>query len=323
MNQKHTLNWFGVIIDILMLILTGIDLIWLMFDALYTNKAVQTFIDPILPFYREVHNNFYVYDGLIVSIFMGEFLIRWVVAIFQQKHSKWFFYPFVHWYDVLGCFPTSSFRILRLFRVIGLVYRLHKWEVIDLNNYAFYKIILHYYNIIIEEISDRVVVTVLNEAKEEINRGQPLSDAIAEQILRPQKAAMAKAIGAIIQEGLRAKYPQYQKLLKKHILQTVQKVVRENEDVQQLERIPLVGSRLNQTLHTATSEIVFGVLDRLILDAASEDSEEIWSVVIDSIIDVLLQQQSTDNKDFANELVLETIDLVINRVMVRQWKTKE
>lgn len=323
MNPKHTLNWFGVIIDILMLILTGVDLIWLMFDALYTNKAIQNFVDPILPFYKEIHNNFYVYDGLIVSIFMGEFLLRWVMAILQKRHAKWFFYPVVHWYDVLGCFPTSSFRILRLFRVIGLVYRLHKWKVIDLNNYTFYKTLVHYYNIIIEEISDRVVITVLSEAKEEIKRGQPLSDAIAEQIIRPQKTAMAQAIGEIIQEGIRAKYPQYQKLLQKHITQTVQEVVRNNQDVKQLERIPLVGTHLHETLHTATSEIVFGVLDRLIQDAASAESEAVWSVLIDSIIDVLLQQQSSPNKDFGNEIVLQTIDLIVNRVKVKQWKAQE
>lgn len=322
-NIKGTSNWLYVIVGVFMLSLTIFDLIWLMFDALYTTQSIQNLIDPIFPFYKTIHSDFYFYDGIIVSIFITEFLIRWSIAIWKKLYDKWFFYPFIHWYDVLGCFPTSSFRILRLFRIIGLTYRLHQWGVIDLKNYAIFNTGVHYYNIIIEEISDRVVVKVLTEAKEEIRRGQPLSDAIAQQILQPKKSELALLISQVIQEGIRKKYPQYRTLLRKHILKNVQDAVRNNAEVKQLERIPLIGNQIQTALHTATSEIVFGVIDRLIQDASDSDSEEMMSLILESILEVLLEQQTIKESALATEIILESIDLIVDRVNIKQWKHTE
>jgi len=320
-NIKGTSNWLSVILDIFMLGLTIGDLIWLMFDALYTTRTVKAFVDPILPFYESIHHDFYFYDGIIVTIFVTEFLSKWIIAIYKGQYGKWFFYPFIHWYDVLGCFPTSSFRILRLFRIIGLTYRLHEWKVIDLNNYALFKIVGHYYDIAIEEISDRVVIKVLSEAKEEVKRGQPLADAIAEQVIKPKKSDLAEMISIVIQDGIRDKYPQYRKLLQKHIAHTVKDVVSKNPEVQQLELIPLIGNQIQKSLSTATSEIVFGVLDRLLEDAGDETSQEMISLILDSVIDVLLHHKSLKNSALGNEIIAESIDLIVKRVQVKQWKT--
>lgn len=61
---------------------------------------------------------------IFVSIFIAELLIRWMVTIHQKTYHKWFFYPVIHWFDVLGCIPVGSFRWLRLLRVFSILYRL-------------------------------------------------------------------------------------------------------------------------------------------------------------------------------------------------------
>lgn len=319
-NIKGSLNWLGIITDLIMLGLTIFDLFWLMFDALYNANTVKSLIDPILPFYQAIHEDFYFYDGIIVSVFILEFSIRWIIAIRQKVHDKWFFYPFIHWYDVLGCFPTGSFRILRLFRIIGLTYRLHQWEVIDLNNYALLKTLGHYYEIAIEEISDRVVIKVLSEAKNEINRGQPLSDAIAQEVIKPRQAEIAKLISLVIQDGIREKYPQYQKLLQKHIIHTVEDTITNNKEVQQIQRIPIVGNQIQQALNKATSQIVFGVLDKLIVDLGASDNQAMIGLILDSIMEVLLKHHVLQNSALGNELIIESIDLIVKRVEIKQWK---
>lgn len=320
-NIKGPLNWLSVITDLLMLGLTIFDLAWLMFDALYSTQTVKNLVDPILPFYQSIHEDFYFYDGIIVSIFILEFSIRWLLAIQQKTYAKWFFYPFVHWYDVLGCFPTSSFRILRLFRIIGLTYRLHHWKVVDLNNYALFTTLGYYYNIAIEEISDRVVIKVLSEAKNEINRGQPLNEAILKEVVQPRQAVLAKLVSTSLQEGIQAKYPQYQKLLEKYVIKTVENTVINNPEVQQIKRIPLVGAPIQNALNTATSQIVFGVVDQLITDLSNKENQAMVSLVTESILEVFLQQQSSKSTELTNEIIIESIDLIVKRVEIKRWKS--
>jgi hypothetical protein len=319
---RGPLNWLGVVLDLAMIGLTVFDLCWLMFDALYNMRTVQRIIDPIFPFYEQVHEDFYFYDGIIVTIFVLELLVRWAIAIYKDTYERWFFYPFIHWYDVLGCFPTGSFRILRLFRVFGLIYRLHRWDVIDLSNYTLVTTVGRYYNIGIEEISDRVILQVLSRAREKVQVDDPLTDAIVERIIQPNQHDIAQIISQSIQNTLTKQYPQYRTLLQRYVVQTVQETVSNNEEVRQLERIPIVGPQLERTLHQATSQIVFGVVDRLIKDAADPKNAETLCIVVDSILEVLTQQQ-LKHTNLGKGLALDTIDLIINRVRVKNLKREQ
>ncbi|MEZ5021997.1 MAG: hypothetical protein R2728_01825 [Chitinophagales bacterium] len=77
---------------------------------------------------------FLYYDLVFVGIFVLELSVRWTIAIFRNTYAKWFFYPFIHWYDVLGCIPLSSFRALRLLRVFSMFYRLNRLGIIDMRS---------------------------------------------------------------------------------------------------------------------------------------------------------------------------------------------
>lgn len=316
---KGPLNWLGVILDIAMLGLTIFDLLWLMFDALYNMQTIRNVVNPFIPFYQQVHEDFYFYDGIIVTIFVSELFTRWAISIYKKTYERWFFYPFIHWYDVLGCFPTGSFRILRLFRVFGLIYRLHRWDVIDLNNYILFTTIARYYNIGIEEISDRVIVQVLTRAREKVSIDDPLPDAIIERVLQPHQYEIAQIVSQSVQNTLSNQYPQYRTLLQRYVVQTVQETVTNNEEVRQLERIPIVGAQLQKTLHQATSQIVFGVVDRLIKDAADPKNAETICILVDSILEVLMKQQ-LQHTNLGKDIALDTIDLIIERVLVKEWK---
>lgn len=125
-------------------------------------------------FYRDtIHSNFLFYDLCFVAVYLTEFVIRWIVAIARGTYHRWFFYPFAHWYDLLGCIPVGSFRWLRILRVVGLLMRLQRMGIIDLSQTWLGQTILKYYNIVVEEISDRVVINVLSGAQREIGVAAP------------------------------------------------------------------------------------------------------------------------------------------------------
>lgn len=318
---KNNTKKIGITIDVLMLWLTILDLLWLMFDAAYSTQTIQLFVDGVSPFdYQAIHQNFYFYDSFIVSIFIVEFIGRWFYSVYKKIYGKWFFYPFFHWYDILGCFPTGSFRILRLLRIIGLVYKLHRWKVINLNNYALYNKAKEYYHVIMEEFSDRVVVTILTEAKNEIKTGKPLAKAIIDDIIQPKKAKLIATVGEVIQDGIQTKYPHYQKTLENHIKEVVQEKVGNNKEVKKLARVPVIGNQIRTTLNVAVGEIVFGVIDHLIQDTAKPQNNQMLQLVISSVMEVMLEHEILQHNELGNELILETIDLIIKRVKVQQWK---
>ncbi|MDV7396135.1 hypothetical protein RZS08_32380, partial [Arthrospira platensis SPKY1] len=117
---------------------------------------------------EQIHTNFVAYDLVFVAIFLTEFVVRWIIAVHRNTYHRWFFYPFVHWYDLLGCIPVGSFRWLRLLRVISIVYRLQKYQIIDISNLYIVRFVRKYLNVLLEELSDRIVLNVLDGVQDEI-----------------------------------------------------------------------------------------------------------------------------------------------------------
>ncbi|HBZ99013.1 MAG TPA: preprotein translocase subunit SecA, partial [Pseudomonas sp.] len=48
-----------------------------------------------------------------VAVFLLDVLLGWTVALFERRYARWYYYPFAHWYDVLGCIPLAGVRWLR------------------------------------------------------------------------------------------------------------------------------------------------------------------------------------------------------------------
>ena len=60
----------------------------------------------------------YLYDLAFVVIFLTEFCVRWVAAVVRKTYMRWYFFPFIHWYDLIGCIPLGGARIFRFLRII-------------------------------------------------------------------------------------------------------------------------------------------------------------------------------------------------------------
>jgi len=110
LRTSHQTIWF--VLDALMLLLLVINLLWLTFDSLYATALVSDFLTQQMPSfadaYNPIHKNFLFYDLIFVSIFLSEFTVRWVHAVYAHTYRRWYFYPFIHWYDLLGCVPASG-----------------------------------------------------------------------------------------------------------------------------------------------------------------------------------------------------------------------
>lgn len=176
LKKSHEAPW--LILDLVMLGLLIVNLLWILFDALFATSAMRNgldFISPaIVPAYQPIHDNFTLIDLGFVAVFFTEFCLRWIAAIYRKQYMRWYFFPFIHWYDLIGCIPASFARVFRFLRVFSILYRLHKYQIIDLRNTALFRFIAFYTDALVEELSDRIVVKVLSDAQKDIAAGSPL-----------------------------------------------------------------------------------------------------------------------------------------------------
>jgi len=314
------------IVDIAMIWLVVINLTYIVFEWSFNINFFNAFLQQILPTFHHwydthLHQNFYWYDMYFVAIFIAEFGIRWFLAVYHSRHSSWFFYPFIHWYDVLGCIPLGSFRFLRIFRVGSMVLRLHKMGVINLKETYLFRIYVRYSAVVVEEISDRVVVNVLSGVQEEMKHGTPLVSKIIMEVIRPQKEVLVEWLSSRIKHASNQNYDRYQGQLKAYVDKKVANAVRGNSEVKDIAAIPLFGSTITSKLEKAVADITFAVIEGIMLDLSSQENSKVISELADVGMDmVLLEEEDEQLNEIAIDMVNKSIEIIKDQVKIKRWK---
>ena len=325
LRKSHQIVY--ILVDLFMVGLIVVNLLWIIFDTLFTSKTVQDGLTWLAPdftaFYREtVHPDFVAYDMIFVSIFIAELLIRWAVAIYQKTYHRWFFYPFVHWYDVLGCIPVGSFRWLRLLRVISILYRLQKYQIIDLSNSYPFRFVKKYFNVLVEEVSDRVVVNVLDGVQDEVRTGNPVAGKIMSDVLLPQRQVIIEWLTDKINDITDTVYPPRKAQLRAYIDTVISESISRDAKIAALEKMPVVGEQIADIIETTVSDVVFSVMDRLVTDIGHEDTDILVKELADIILERVMEPSDTLNQA-STDILLEVIEVIKDEVKVQRWKLNE
>lgn len=325
LKTSHQLIWF--IIDFLMLGLLIINLAFIIFDSIYNFTGVQNLLAENAPvikeLYHPIHENFLFYDLIFVSIFLTEFVVRWGYAIKAKVYDRWYFYPFIHWYDIIGCIPVGSFRFLRILRVISIIYRLHQYKVIDVTQTRAFQFFNFYYEAFMEELSDRIVIKVLTGAQDEIRRGSPLFERIQNDILYPRREMLSDWVSQRVAEAAREGYIPNRGALRSYLETRVDNALKQNLELSRLKYLPVVGPTIQETLEEAVGDIVANVIHQILEDLASASNH----AFIEDIVNVFLPSpESEDGSDEHNEalinLIVEILDAVKSQVRVKHWRSE-
>jgi hypothetical protein len=309
-----------LILDLVMLLLLVINLVWLLFDTLFATAAMQSTLNMLSPGlvnrYQSIHQNFAWYDLAFVAIFLTEFCMRWAVALVRKTYLRWYFFPFIHWYDLLGCIPLGGFRIFRFLRIFSILYRLQKLQIIDLKNTSIYRFILFYYDVFVEELSDRIVVKVLTDAQKDIAAGSPLIEDINNQVIVSRLPILTQWLAAImVHLGDVIDDDKHGQSVRLHVQKSVGKAVRNNAQVSSLRFVPVLGSTLERTLEQSVTDIVTQSIINLLKD--------ITPAKIDEFVEQGLGRFSSDDSRLDQEvlnIVNECLELVKIHVAQKRWK---
>lgn len=326
-RRKGTFRF--LIIDLIMVVLLVVNLGWIIFDWLYSTNAVQNLLAQWTPAFESwygarIHPHFILIDLAFVAVFLLDFIIGWIVAAAQQVYHRWFFYPFVHWYDLLGCIPVAGFRFLRLLRIVTIVYRLHRAGIIDLSDSGLSRTAAKYYAILVEEVSDRVVVKMISDLQVELRSGSPVMEKIVSEVIRPQKTEIVEWMSHRVERVASKNYEQYQNDVESYVNRRVNDALQANQEFARLSQVPIAGPMIRDATERAISDMVSNVTQGVLQDIASERNKPLLDEAAEIIFNTMLDREEDSE---LSRMVVETLDrsleIVKKQVNIQQWKLKE
>lgn len=324
---KANLDTLGFLIDLFMIALVIANLALILFDWLFQVSLFQNLLAEHTPvfhaFYRDtIHADFLFYDLCFVAVYLTEFTLRWGVAIARGTYHRWFFYPFAHWYDLLGCIPVGSFRWLRILRVVNLLFRLQRMGIVDLSQTWLGQTLLKYYNIIVEEVSDRVVMQVLSGAQREVGGGSPLLHRIEKEVLAPRQQRLVSFVAERIAEATRKTHSEYRVDLASYFAHLTDEAITRTQAGRRLAAIPVAGPRAITLLGEAVRETGSAFVDQLVDDLATPANRPQLEQLLHDVLDAA-RGDGEQLDDLLRDTLLDILEQIKQQVAVQQWKLAE
>lgn len=317
--------------DIVMLIAISIDLFFISFDAILmsnfsSNMASWLTLSDGLAWYQStVHDPLRTAGGFFTLFLIAELLVRWAVAIKERVYYRWFFFPFVHWYEVLGCFP--QLRALRLFRAVVIGRRLHQlgYQVLPqpwINRIKFY------IDLLLEELSDRVILTTIHNYREQLTDPKMQQTLIESAITKNRNE-----IEAVVLSLLRTELaPQLQKLTDKaggkniiasEVGHAIEQGLANTPELRRyLRLIPIAGSLIESQLqhigHSIGENVVYAINERLL---APQQIDALMQAIARAIAHVDINNSALET--LIASLVTDSLTTFEAQVKVQQWKHQD
>ncbi|MDA3920748.1 MAG: ion transporter [Salinisphaera sp.] len=321
LSERLYLLW-----DLSIVAVVSVNLTLIVIDALYSVGFVQQMLAAASPAAHDwyagaIHQHFMQIDLAFVAVLVADVLAGWALAIVQRRYYRWYFYPFVRWYDVLGCVPIAAFRFLRVLRVISIVMRLQRLGVIDIRHWWLWRNAAVYYDIVVEEISDHVVIKVLSGAQDELKSGgQQLSRQIVEEVIAPRQQRLTRAASAQIENAVVSAYQSNRDQIQAYVANIVGRAVDENMALKNVERVPMLGSFVSRALDAAIRDTVNHVLDEAVNGLSSEEFDELLANIVESAIQRLLSEDIGQASGEVRDATVEVLELVKEQVAVQRWR---
>ncbi|MBF7683475.1 preprotein translocase subunit SecA [Acinetobacter sp. B5B] len=329
-NKFHHINresWIWKLYlsyDIFMMIIIFVNLFCLIGNAILMSHFAYWFFDLIhhtalINNYKQVlHPWVELTESWFICFLILELLIRWGIAILRHHYSKWFFFPFIHWYEVLAIFP--QLRFLRLLRAGLIIYRLYQlgYRVIP---HAWYQTIEFYYNVVMEEISDRVVINVLDGIKNELDHSHTHKK-IIHSLVEHHKDLFAQTMAEMLQENLAVNLQEHHHRICKQMGEIVQTAITNTSEVHHLLRLfPIIGSKIEGQAQLIAKKLGENLTDSILSQLTQGSPKQpniIYTEIATKMSNININNQSLEK--LVESIVYESLESIQKQVKVKQWQ---
>lgn len=309
--------------DLLVIVLVVANLALLLFDSLFLLPPLNDAFAAVAPglheaYDRHVHANFIEIDLIFVAVFVLDVLLGWVAAIAERRYHRWFFYPFVHWYDVLGCIPLSGFRLLRVLRVFSLLFRLQRLGLIDVRRWQLYAFYAKYYDILMEELSDRVALRLLGNMQEQIRSSDSLSTRAIDRVVRPRKQQLIQEISSRLEEMAGNAYARNRDDTMRYVSALVGRTVAESQEIKRLRRLPM-GELVARGMESSLADLACRLVHEAMEGLRSPEFTALVERLADSGFDTWLQVDEHSDR-VTEQILVDMLELAKEQIAVKQWR---
>lgn len=324
-SWEERLPRLGLWLDLSMLSLVIINLTWIVLDSLFAFGGIQSLLamvigQPAVDWYdTNVHQWFFFYDLIFVSIFITELLARWIYAVYHRSYSHWAVYPILHWYDVLGCIPIGELRWLRVLRVITVLIRLQKMGAIDYTQWSIYQLFARWYNIGMEELSDRIAVKILEGVQQEVASGEGLDRKIVDRVVIPRKDVLIDVISQRIAYTIGDVYDGTREELEGYIKTSVSKAMRQNPELRSIEAVPMLGTAVGKIVHHTVNDIVCRAIGNAVTGMQTPAFHNLVEDITNSVLNSI-QQGNRDESGELNAAIVDLIEVIKDEIRIQRWR---
>lgn len=311
--------------DLLIITVVIANLALLLFDSLFLLPPLNAAFEAAAPglhgaYEHHIRANFIDIDLAFVAILLLDVLAGWVVAIVERRYHRWFFYPFVHWYDVLGCIPLGGFRLLRVLRVISLLHRLQRLGLIDVRRWRLYGIYAKYYDIVMEELSDRAALRLLDSVQDQVRGSDSLSKRLTEDVVMPRKQQLIHEISRRLETMVDSAYRANRDDLMRYISALVGRTLAESPEIKRLRRLPL-GNQVSRALDDSLSDIACRLVNETIEGLRSPEFNQLVERLADSSFDAWLRVDAHTDR-VTEQVLVDMLEVIKGQVAEQQWKQR-
>ena len=324
--KKGTWGWKVALgYDIFMMVLIIINLFCLSANAILMSDFGGWLFDfihlpELLQFYRNSLRPWVIItESWFTSFLVIELLVRWAIAILGQHHKRWFFFPFIHWYEILSIIP--QLRFLRLLRAGAIAYNLyqHGYKVIP---DAWYRRAKFYYHMLLEELTSRIVLTVLDGIKRELSTSTTHKKLI-EDLVAHHRDMFATALADILQESLGKELQAQKIMIAENVGDIVNRAIEDTPELTQLLRlIPIVGGRIEQQIQSIGQRLGENITLGLIEPFAygHKNEKNLAYLEISNKISQIQFENNTHVEKLVESAVFESLEAIRQQVKIKQWQ---
>ncbi|UVO17262.1 ion transporter [Stutzerimonas stutzeri] len=303
-------------------LLVCVNLALLLFDSLFLLQPINEALARWLPqlherYEQHIHRNLQYIDLGFVSLFILDVLLGWTVALFERRYARWYYYPFAHWYDVLGCIPLAGLRWLRVLRIGALLVRLQRLGLIDMRGWAVYGVLNRYYVLLIEELADRVMLRLFGRLQQEIGASDDLARRLIDEVVRPRKQRLLDDLARRLQAMLEVGYRDNRGAIEGYLNGLLHQALTDNPQMHTLRRLPL-GGHMADSLDQALRDIVARLLQGAVDGLRGPQFQALAQNLADEFFEAWLYQD--EHTDLAlEEVLVDIIEVLKQQVLDRRW----
>ncbi|PSQ79620.1 MAG: hypothetical protein BRD41_06850, partial [Bacteroidetes bacterium QS_1_63_11] len=207
---------------------------------------------------------------------------------------------------------------------IAMIPKLQRTGLVDLRETYLYRTFEKYRDIMLEEVSDRVTVRIIEGVQDEIRTSQEVTRRIGEEVIAPQREALIEAVTHRLQEATAVAYEDQQADFQEYLDGVIEDAVDRNREISTIASLPGIGRPMATLLENAISDIVFNVVDQMVTDVCSLENDQAITQVTSVSAEALMSPKYDQRlNQLARSLVLQSLDVIKDHVQIRRWKEQD